>query len=284
MAYQKIQPLKQLAPFVESIWIQEDLRDASSENFVPTVILPSAKIDLLFFYRDPFVQIENGQTFVLPKFFLIGQRTKAIEVAATGQTGILIISFYPWGAAPFFHLPMSEFKDRSIDLSCFMKPGTLRWTESQVLEASRNSERAGILQNFLVRMLNNSVHDKLIMQSTFKINHHKGNVEVNKLAKNFCLSRRQYIRRFKNSVGISPKKFANIVRFQKALYFQRMGLSWTRIADECGYYDQPHFIKEIKAFSGFSPQELLSRTPTTQLMKHFNPSKNLSHFYNTIYL
>ena len=61
MPYRKIQPFKQLRPFVESIWIQEDLRDASIENFSPTIILPSAKIDLLFFYRDPFVQIENKQ-------------------------------------------------------------------------------------------------------------------------------------------------------------------------------------------------------------------------------
>lgn len=284
MPYRKIQPLKQLRPFVESIWIQEDLRDASIENFRPTIILPSAKIDLLFFYRDPFVQFENEHTTVLPKFFLIGQRTKAIEVAATGQTGIIICSFYPWGAAPFFRLPLYEFKDCSIELSSFMNPISIRALESRILETSKNSERVNILQNFLVQLLKCPVPDSLVMQSTFKINQDKGNVEVNKLSKIFCLSRRQYIRRFKNSVGISPKKFANIVRFQKAIYFQRMGLSWTRIADECGYYDQPHFIKEIKAFSGFSPQELLSRKPPTKLMKYFNPSQSLSHFYNTIYL
>jgi len=237
-----------------------------------------------FFFATPFVQIENGQTNVLPKFFLIGQRTKAIEVAARGQTGIIICSFYPWGAAPFFRLPLYECKDCSIELSSFMHPTLIRSLENQVLEADKNSDRVNLLQNFLVQLLKCPVQDSLVMQSTIKINQDQGNVEVNKLSKIFCLSRRQYIRRFKNSVGISPKKFANIVRFQKAIYFQRMGLSWTRIADECGYYDQPHFIKEIKAFSGFSPQELLSRKPPTRLMKYFNPSQSLSHFYNTLYL
>ena len=168
MPYQKIQPLQQLRPFVESIWIQEELRDASMENFRPNIILPSAKIDLLFFYRDPFVQIENGQTTVLPKFFLIGQRTKAIEVAARGQTGIIIFSFYPWGAAPFFRLPLYEFKDGPIELSSFMNPISIHSLESKVLEAGNNLERVNILQNFLVQLLSNPVHDSLVMQSILK--------------------------------------------------------------------------------------------------------------------
>lgn len=283
MAYQKIQPLKPLKPFVESIWVQDDLRDASTENFDPTIILPSAKIDLLFFYRDPFVQIENGQEYKFPIFFLIGQRSKPIKVAATGKTGIIIFSFYPWGAASFFPLPMHELQDCSIDLGRFLSPASIRSLENQILEVNNNSERVNILQNFLIQLLNNPTFDQLIMRSTVKINQNKGKVEVNELAKDFNLSRRQYIRRFKDSVGINPKKFANIIRFQKALLFQKMGVSWTRIADECGYYDQPHFIKEIKAFSGFCPQELFVRIPPTKLMKYFN-LQSMSHFYNTIYL
>ena len=81
MPYQKIQPHKALQPFVESIWIQEDFRDACTENFRPTIILPSAKIDLLFFYRDPFVQFENEHTNVLPRFLALINGISALEKA-----------------------------------------------------------------------------------------------------------------------------------------------------------------------------------------------------------
>lgn len=285
MPYRKIKPLKPLRPFVESIWIQDDARDAAIENFEPTIILPSTKIDLLFFYRDPFVQLlDDGNEAKVPDFFLIGQRSKAIKVAATGKTGIIIFSFYPWGAAPFFRLPMHELQDCCIELNTFMNPALIGSVEQQVLEQANNHERVVILQGFLLNLLYESAHDDLIKESTFQINKENGNVAVNRLAQQYYLSRRQYIRRFKHSVGIGPKKFANIVRFQKALLLQKLGVEWTKIAEECGYYDQPHFIKEMKRFSGFSPQQVSSRTPPTKLMQYFNSGHDLSHFYNTIYL
>ena len=68
MPYRKIQPLKQLRPFVESIWIQEDLRDASSESFSPTIMLPSAKIDLLFFTATPLFKLKMDKQLFCQSF------------------------------------------------------------------------------------------------------------------------------------------------------------------------------------------------------------------------
>lgn len=283
MAYHQIQPLAPLRPFVESIWIQEDLRNAAEFDFPPTTVLPSAKIDLLFYFGDPFVQFENDRETLLPRFFLIGQRTRPIKVAATGTTGIIIVGFYPWGAAPFFKLPMHELQNQSISLDSFMDPAGIDSITGQLLDAADPIQRALLLQRFLLGLLNPAAHDALVTQSTHEINRDFGRAEIHRLANDHHISRRQYIRRFKNSIGIGPKKFSNIVRFQKTLLLLELGFDWTRIAEKCGYYDQAHFIKEVKSFSGYSPQKL-SHQPPTDLMSYFNRLNDMSHFYNTIYL
>ena len=92
MSYKKIEPAEVLNPYVESIWIQEYL--SFSPAFLPTRVIPSTKIDLLFYYLDPFVQHKNNCVEKIPMNIVHGQMTKPVEVSATGNTGIIIFSFY----------------------------------------------------------------------------------------------------------------------------------------------------------------------------------------------
>jgi len=284
MGYHKIQPLDRLRPYVESIWLQEDLRDASREAFAPTTIIPTTRIDMLFFYRDPFVEIHGCEKTVLPRFFLLGQKTCSNHVAASGQTGVIIFSFKPCGAAPFFNLPLNRCKDQAIPLRDFLSPQKIDPIEDQVLHTASNLEKVAILQNFLVNQLQENAFDALILRSAHQINRQRGRVQIDDLARTACLGRRQYERRFRQSIGLSPQKFASIIRFQKALLMQQQNWHWADIITACGYYDQSHFIREMKAYSGLSPRRILTDPQPTRLKSYFNNNPGMSQFYNTLYL
>jgi transcriptional regulator GlxA family with amidase domain len=84
-------------------------------------------------------------------------------------------------------------------------------------------------------------------------------VNIFNFADNYCLSLRQFQRRFKELSGFPPKLYARIIRFGAAM--QRYGnnfRSLTDIAYECGYYDQSHFIHDFKEFSGYHPKQYFS--------------------------
>lgn len=284
MRYQKINPCPRLAPYVEKIWVQENLQQTAYENCRATKILPAAKMDVVFHYRDPFAQTINGRPQHMSMSHLVGQRTRPFEVAPTGQTGIIIVSFYPWGAAPFFDLPLDDCAEVVVDLRLLFKTSHIAAVENSLMEAASTEARIKIVQDFFIRRLDDDRRDTLMIAAVSRMNTAQGGTPISSMAKAMHISRRHFIRRFKQSIGLAPKQFANVIRFQKALCYKKMGWDWPDIACRCGYYDQAHFIKEFNRFSGVSPQNILLKTPPTPLMKYFNNHRDLAHFYNMIYL
>ncbi len=282
MGYKKLNPSKILQPYVESIWIQEDL--SFDPGYLPTKIVPSTRVDLLFYYHEPFVHHDKAAKEIIPLNVLHGQMTKPMRVSATGKTGIIIFSFYPWGLSPFINIPLNEFTDKSIDMNLVFDSRSMNELHSKILESKCNYERVNIIQNFLANSLKEKSKDDFIIELAKHINHQNGKIRLSAIAKNNNISRRNLQRRFSKAIGLSPKKFADIIRFQKALHLKKSGYNWSDIAEQCGYYDQPHFIKEIKSFTGLSPEKIFSNIKPTRLMNYFNRSQSLSHFYNTVYL
>ncbi|HEY5407374.1 MAG TPA: AraC family transcriptional regulator, partial [Ginsengibacter sp.] len=91
----------------------------------------------------------------------------------------------------------------------------------------------------------------------------KGLISIERLALDTNMSLRNLERKFINEVGIPPKLYARITRFYNALENKMLhpGKSWTDITYENGYYDQSHFIREVKSFSAKTPEELFNDTP-----------------------
>jgi len=93
---------------------------------------------------------------------------------------------------------------------------------------------------------------------------------VSTLAERACLSKRQYERVFRDTVGMNPKEYASIVRFQKALWLMQQGeRNYAGIAAECCYSDQSHFIRNFKELSGYTPETLIKHcTPYSDLFSN----------------
>jgi AraC-like DNA-binding protein len=235
---------------------------------------------LLFHYQDAFVDVTRGECDTLPRVTLNGQRTGPIDVRAAGKTGILLVSFYPWGAAAFLPGSMAELADRNTDLADVLDRDDVERAADRIQEARDADERVALVEAFLLERLRAERRDELVVASALKLQNPLR--DMSSLAAESGLSRRQWIRRFQSSIGLGPKSFARILRFQRATALKRRGSDWGEVCLECGYYDQAHLTREFRELAGCSFEAFAPGN--TPLMKTFNGGGPMSLLYKTIYI
>ena len=99
------------------------------------------------------------------------------------------------------------------------------------------------------------------------------------------VSRRQLGRCFRSTVGLAPKAFSQVIRFQQALAVIRQGGDWEQVGFRCGFYDQPHLIREVERVSGLTPTAVRQRLTPTGLKSFFNgASSTPARLYDSVYL
>jgi transcriptional regulator GlxA family with amidase domain len=173
---------------------------------------------------------------------------------------------------------MSEFADRSTDLEDVLGPASVRRLVERLVEAETGEERVRLVESFLLVNLDAARRDEVVIAGVIRL---RDSSRVAELAREACLSPRQWTRRFQAAVGLSPKKFARVMRFQRAAALKKRGLDWGAICQVCGYCDQSHLIKEFQSFAGRSFDRF--QPGDTPLTRRFN-RQGVSLFYNTIYL
>jgi AraC-like DNA-binding protein len=125
-------------------------------------------------------------------------------------------------------------------------------------------ERVRIANAFLIRRCSKLPSPDRITTSAISILGRRGRIQVPVLAKQACMSQRQFERRFTREIGLPPKLYARIARFESALESKALSTaeSWTDITNRLGYFDQMHLIKDFKEFSGEIPTSLISQLET----------------------
>jgi AraC-like DNA-binding protein len=161
---------------------------------------------------------------------------------------------YPYAIPRLFGFPANDLTDNLTDFHSILGPEGSE-LEERMMCASGNLERVHILSMFLERRLDRDIRElPPVFASINRIIETRGLVDVTQLSADFCLSHRQFERKFKEFSGFSPKSYSRIIRFQAALKEYGSGKSLTDIAYDCGYYDQSHFINDFKEFSGYNPK------------------------------
>jgi AraC-like DNA-binding protein len=119
--------------------------------------------------------------------------------------------------------------------------------------------------------------DALVAEAVRRITGSRGACDIAALARDFCLSTRQFERRFQISVGLPPKRFAQIQRFNQVFrILEDPSRNWVDTALDCGYYDQAHLIRDCQRFTGTTPARLTA--DDGDLARHFYQA---SHSSNT---
>jgi AraC-like DNA-binding protein len=281
MGYTILQPDARLAPFVESLWVQELPANAPGDPEGVTHILPVGRTELVIDFGDPFVCLRGESDETLPSQVYLGQRTRPISVRGTGRTGLVIVSFHPW-AASFFG-PADELSDRVTSLSDLVDAARCRQLEDEAGAAVSTAERARAVEELLLDLLPHALPDRRLVAALRRIQHARGDLSIDGLARSLDMSRRHLVRLFRNTVGVPPKTVARILRFQSAACLRRLGHSWSAVAHTAGFFDQAHLSREVRQLSGLTPTQLDRRVEDRPLTRFFNTS-DPSRFYNTVYL
>ena len=252
MNYYIIQPPDILKPFVRFFWVLEHELSAGEPPYVYRSIADGCT-EMVFHYRASFDEItDDGRQNGGPSG--IQFQTDTYRRFITSESfGIFGAYIYPFAVPRFFNLPSSETSNLALDYDAFLGNAG-RELEERIMLAPNNLKRAEILTDYLLmRLRHNTPTDDHIITSIRHVIHTKQHRTVAQLADTFNLSTRQFDRRFKEYAGFSPKTYLRLIRLQDAIQQYGSNKSLTQIALECGYYDQSHFIHDVKAFTGYHP-------------------------------
>lgn len=191
--------------------------------------------------------------------WITGVQRQFIIVENSSQLSMMGVEFLPGGAFPFFGFRISEIKDFSVELDLIWGKAATEGRDA-LLESKSNEEKFDILENLLMRQLKADVEFHAAMQCAVRtIAKSSPAYKIDDLAHTMGFSHKRFITLFDRTIGITPKLFTRICRFQRALSAipQNGAVDWTTIAHSCDYFDQAHFIKEFQEFSGFRPTEYI---------------------------
>ncbi|WP_340062973.1 helix-turn-helix domain-containing protein [Ascidiimonas aurantiaca] len=255
MNYQTFKPSQDLTTLVKCYWTLESPREETPER---QTIVPDGCVEMIFHYGNLYKQhIPNKESIIQPRCFVIGQLTQPLEIEPTGKTGIFSVRFHPNGFLPFTTIQIKEMENTAIPLEViFGQDG--HEIEEKIISANSTSERINLIQAFLLNHLTDfETVDRIVKSTVETILTANGQLSVSELSRLTNITRRQLERKFSSAVGLSPKQLSKIIRLQATLkmLLNKQFSSLTALAYENKYYDQAHFIKDFKEFTGVSPKE-----------------------------
>jgi AraC-like DNA-binding protein len=225
-------------------------------------LLPNGEFAIIFNLVDEPMRIYDAQDLTRCRSYglavLSGARANCFAIDTSQQERVIGIQFRPGGAFPFLGMPASEAEGASIALSDIWpnQAGRLR---EQLLSAGSAAAMLGVLEQFLLGRLTKAIHPAVAYAlRQFAYPDAAGN--VGQVSEQVGLSSRRFTDLFHQQVGLTPKIFWRVHRFQKVL--QRLHPAakpdWAQLALSCGFYDQAHFVHEFQAFSGLTPTAYLA--------------------------
>ncbi len=259
MNYQETLPSPRLAGYVKCFWSLEIPGPQAGE---PEPVIPDGCIEIVFNLGDRFKRFhDHGGVEVQPSSLIAGQMRQSILIGPSGEVRLFGIRFQPAGACTFFRFDMSELADRIEPLDAVW--ASVDEIESKLLAAPDFWARVAITEaELLSRLRENNPVDRLLRRAVENVSLENGARSIAALARDVGISQRGLERRFKQAIGLSPKMFSRIVRFQRVL--GSLGSAATpRVLDaatDFGYYDQSHVINDFRQFAGVSPAVFFERS------------------------
>lgn len=258
MNYQTFQPHPDLVPLVKCYWTLEVPANANSQR---QRIVPDGCIELAFILGDDIKRYTSEDNFILqPRSMVLGQTIEPFYIEPTGYVNSFAVRFFPYGFANFITIPVKNLADKETPIDLLFGEKPAKELEQKIVHASGTKERIKIIEDVLLNKLKSAATIDTIVKTTIDaLLSTKGNAPINTILKDDLSKRRQLERKFLKQIGVSPKQLGKVIRLQTALkmLLNKQHQSLTSIAYESEYYDQAHFIRDFKEFTGTTPQEFL---------------------------
>lgn len=217
-------------------------------------LLPGTSIVMAFRFRGMVASTANGNQEDLPASVISGLQKTPFVIRYAEHTTTLLVIFEEGGAAAFFKEPVHELFGMRLSLDNLVRRDKVSEVEERLAEATNNTTRVSIVERFLLSEMKDH-SDSLVLNAIQKIKSSSGNLRIKELLSSLPISVDPFEKRFRRLVGASPKQFSAIVRFRNLIMNYSPAESLTDTAHTAGYFDQAHFIKDFKSFTGQTPQD-----------------------------
>ncbi|SCX88204.1 AraC-type DNA-binding protein [Flavobacterium anhuiense] len=245
-------PTEQLRPFIKTYRIIE------SEDELVNRVLPSTSLAIAFRCKGYVNYIKENRHEKLPVSTISGIRKSVRLINYAKDTATLIIQFKEAGAKAFFKEPLHELFEESVSLDNFIPQQKIAIIEELLVEAKTNNQKIAVIEQFLLSRLHNYKPDNLISAAITIIQSKKGIVKIKELADALFISQDAFEKRFRKTIGSSPKQFCYVVRIKSIIDHKQKNQNLIDLAIDAGYFDQPHFNKDFKLFTGQTPSEFFN--------------------------
>jgi len=257
MYYETFEPPPDLQAVVKCYWVlQIPAADHEKQR-----IIPDGCIEMAFILGDDIRRFTSESDFILqPRAMVLGQTMEPFYIQPTGCVDTFAVRFYPYGFANFVTTPIQELANKETPLLRLFGEEADE-IESAIVRAEDTRKRIEIVEGFLLSMLQRqSTLDAVVKRTVDALLATKGGSSINEILDRDVSKRRQLERKFQKQIGVSPKQLAKVIRLQSALemLLNNEADSLTTIAYESEYYDQAHFIKDFREFTGVSPGDFLT--------------------------
>jgi AraC-like DNA-binding protein len=254
-------PVSPLLDFVDDFW----LYDGYTQPHLKERILPSGTIELVINLRDDELRIYDAAKPERCNRFsgalVSGAYGGFFVIDTAEEVSMMGVHFKPGGAFPFLGLPAGELADAHVNLETLWGRSAVELRE-RLCDAATPMERFRLLEEALLAHLFRPLeHHYAVPTALDAFVQTDARATVCDIARHIGLSQRRFIQVFTEEIGLTPKLFSRVKRFQRTIAMVRQATAqdWARLAVDCGYFDQSHLIRDFLMFSGFSPSDYLRR-------------------------
>ena len=242
-------PTEQLRPYIKAYKIIESRYGTTNR------VLPNTSFAMSFCFKGQisYLNDTNKTTLHFATFSGLQKTTRLINYDI--NTSAIIVIFKETSLSAFFKQPLYQLFGQSVSLDNFFSTSEISTLQEHLSESKSNSERIVVLEEFLLSKLNPHNTDKVISAAISRINAVNGNIRIKELTKELYISQDAFEKRFRKITGATPKQFSNIVKMNSAISQYKNIPHFLDLAFESGYYDQAHFNKDFKIFTGQTPTD-----------------------------
>jgi methylphosphotriester-DNA--protein-cysteine methyltransferase len=259
MRFVHYKPAPPLDTFVDLIWLYYSEPQAHAYER----LMPSGEAELVINLLDGSIgmypDIHTEQRTSLGHAALSGPHSRSFVIDTLQKAAVAGVHFKPGGSFPFFRPPSDALRDIHVPLDALWSSRAAEIRE-RLLAATTDAARLRVLERCLLEQLVRPPERHPAVEYALRVFSASSVPAVSFVTRQIGMSQRRFIELFGHHVGLTPKAFCRVRRFQRVLstVHHVTEVDWAQTALECGYYDQAHFIHDFRDFSGLTPTSYLA--------------------------
>ncbi len=259
MSLRLYQPARPLADFVESVWYSAG--EAPPHRLER--VLPDGTMQLIVdLSGEPLrVSDRDGTPRLVRGPLVCGPRARYSLVNTARQGALIGVHFRPAGAAPLLGVPAGTLRDTDVALEALWGAAAAALEERVVMAPTADARLWCLETALLDRVARSRPPHPAVAHALLTLAGSTRAIAIAGLAADAGFSHRRFIDFFRDAVGLTPKTYCRVSRFQAAVRATTRGepVGWAHLAAQTGYYDQAHLAHDFRAFAGCAPSEYAAR-------------------------